>query len=99
MYNSNNNTSHPYTKLLTDFMSRNSLLNTYDLDPNFDCNSAFSRCDVKTNSYTLIDGILISESISNLVSNVRISDYGDNVSHHRAVEMDFSVSLSTVEVR
>ena len=42
--------------------------------------------------------LYISESISNLVSNVRISDYGDNVSDHRPVEMDFSVSLSTVEV-
>ena len=90
--------SHTYSKLMIDFMARNSLLNTFNLIPNFDSTKSFTRCDEKTNSYTLIDGILVTESLSNLISNVRISEYGDNVSDHRPVEMELSVTLSTIDV-
>ena len=89
---------HPYSKMITDFMARNSLLNCYDLNPSFDRATSYSRCDKKTNSFTLIDAIFISKSLSNCVSNVRISDYGDNVSDHLPVEIDFCVSLHPLEV-
>ena len=88
--------SHPYSSLMRDFMSRNLLINAFDLDSNFDISSSYTRCDPKTNSYTLIDGILLSQSLTTHVSNVRISDYGDNVSDHKPVELDFSVTLNAV---
>ena len=91
-------TSHPYSSLMREFMTRNLLVNAFDLDTNFDFSSSYTRCDPKTNSYTLIDGILLSVSLTKYASNIRISDYGDNVSDHRPVELDLSVSFSTVDL-
>ena len=75
-------------------MERHKLFMCYDIDPNFDSKSAFTRCDEKTNSYTLIDGILISNELRNLISNVRISMHGDNSSDHCPVEIDLKVSIA-----
>ena len=66
------NTGHPYSILLRDLMSRKSLFSAFDLVPNFDPSANFTRCDLKTNSFTLIDGILLSDSLRDLVSNVRV---------------------------
>ena len=87
------NTSHPYSVLLHDLMVKHDLLSAFDLVPNFDPHSEFTRSDVKTGSFTLIDGMLLSKSLSDIVSNVRISDYGDNISDHRPVELDITISL------
>ena len=87
------NRDHPYSKLLLDLMEKYSLISTFDLIPNFDSSASYTRCNVKSNSYTLIDGILISNSLSNLVSDVRISHYGDNVSDHSPVEMTLNFTL------
>ena len=92
------NTGHPYSILLRDLMSRKSLFSAFDLVPNFDPSANFTRCDLKTNSFTLIDGILLSDSLRDLVSNVRISDYGDNVSDHRPVELDLDINLCEIQV-
>ena len=52
------------------------IFSTFDLMPNFDKNVSYTRSDPKTNSFTLIDGILASESLRGCISNVRISDSG-----------------------
>ena len=87
-------TTHVYSRLLLDLIQRFSLVSAYDLIPNFDPATNYTRCDIKTNSYTLIDGILISKNICGKVSNVRISHYGDNISDHSPVELDLSVQLT-----
>ena len=87
------NPSHAFSKIMIEFMKNNGLMSTFDLIPNFSDTDNFTRCDVKTNSYTLIDGILISKSLSNLVSNVRISHCGDNTSDHSPVEIDLVIGL------
>ena len=66
--------------------------------PNFDHTSHFTRCDYKTNSFTLIDGILMSKSLRQYVSNVRISDYGNNVSDHRPVELNLDILLEEINI-
>ena len=91
--------SHPFSVLLRDLMNKYSLFSAFDKMDNFDPNSDFTRSDVKTGSYTLIDGILLSQSLLNLISNVRISDYGDNVSDHRPVELDLLISLTEIPAR
>ena len=70
-----------------------SLISAFDLIPNFDSSMNFTRSDTKTNSFTLIDGILISQRLKDKVSNVRISDYVDNVSDHRPVEMELHATI------
>ena len=85
--------THPFSRILLNFMTENNIISTFDLVPNFDFCNSFTRCDIKTGSYTLIDGILISKSLTQFITNVRISHYGNNVSDHSPVELDLSLNL------
>ena len=53
----------------------------------------------KTNSFTLIDGILISDSLKGSIKNVRISYHGDNVSDHFPVELDIDLNVTETDVK
>ena len=90
--------SHPFSIFILDLMTKYSLLSAFDRMTNFDPNTFYTRSDPKTNSFTLIDGILISESLAPLVSDVRISDFGDNVSDHRPVEIDLHFVLEEISL-
>ena len=79
-------------------MVKYSLIRAFNLLPNFDHDSNYTRCNVKMNSYTLIDSILISESLSDIVSNVCIVHDGDNVSDHSPVEIDLQLNLSEIKI-
>ena len=70
----------------------------FDKMSNFDHNTSYTRSDVKTNSFTLIDGILLSNSLAPLVTDVRIINAGDNVSDHLPVEIDIKVALSVINL-
>ena len=87
------NTNHVYTRVIRDLMANNDLITTFDLIPNFDASSQFTRCDVKTGSFTLIDNILISKSLESIVENVSISHVGNNVSDHSPIDMKVTVEL------
>ena len=77
------NTSHPYSAVLNDLINRCDLVNAFELNPLFDRSSSWTRSGVsgrnKVESRTLIDGILISKSLSGNVSNVRIDHNGSNL--------------------
>ena len=87
------NASHTFSKIIRNFMDTNNLISSFDLTPSFDPTTEFTRCDVKTNSYTLIDGILLSRSLSDTVLSSSISHYGNNVSDHCPVEMQLSIEV------
>ena len=91
--------SHCYTKLIRGLMEKHHLISAFDLLPTFDVNSAFTRFDNKTNSRTLIDGILMSSELRDVVSIIRISNYGNNVSDHLPVELTLRASVSVFEPR
>ena len=75
-------------------MNLRNLISCFDTVENFDKQSLFTKYDVKTGSYTLIDGILISDDLKDIISNVRISLQGDNLSDHCPVELDIEVAIS-----
>ena len=87
------NSSHPFSKFIIDLMMKHSLFSALDLMPGFDSTTFYTRCEPKTNSFTLIDGILVSKSLRNRVVDVRIPKYGDNVSDHLPVELDLNLSV------
>ena len=93
------NTSHPYSVLINDLMTNNNLSSAFDTMPEFNHTTDYTRCDLKTGSFTLIDGILLSSSLLPFVSNVSISDYGNNVSDHRPVEMDLNIVLKEIPLK
>ena len=73
------------------------LISTFDLVDNFDWKDSFTRYDKKTNSHTLIDGIIVSKALVPYIDNVRISNYGGNVSDHLPVELDLNVVVTKAE--
>ena len=75
-------------------MVRHNLISCFDLDEHFDSNTAFTRSDPKTNSFTLIDYVLISNDLSEMVGNIRISSYGNNLSDYNPVEIDLTVHIT-----
>ena len=62
--------NHVYSKLIRGLMEKHNLISCFDLKPNFDYNSSYTRFDKKIGSFTLIDGILISEPLKQFVNNV-----------------------------
>ena len=89
--------SHCYTKLIRDLMEKHRLLSTFDLVDNFDYLSSYTRFENKTNSRTLIDGILISDDLRHMVSDIRIAQYGNNVSDHLPVELTLNATITVAE--
>ena len=94
------NTRHPFSSSVRDLMQRRNLVSTFDSISTFDPLSSWSRVGRRKNmpdSHTLIDFILVSRRILTKVSNVRISDYSDNLSDHLPIEMDLLLDLDIFE--
>ena len=95
-------TRHPYTKILTDLMGSHNLINCFDLLTGTDVSSLWTRSGIcgknRKVSKTLIDGIFVSHSLTNRVSNVRIDHCADNLSDHSPVKIDLNLELSFCEV-
>ena len=92
-------TNHTYSKLVRSLMEKYNLVSCFDHVANFDFDTSFTRYDVKTKSYTLIDGILISQDLIPLVDNIRISHYGNNLSDHIPVEIDLHVKVNEYSLK
>ena len=84
----------PKSKLLRETMERFNLFLRFDINADFDPDVAFTRSDAKTNSYTLINGTLISNELRDIVSDIRIVHQGDNLSDHCPVAVDINVKVS-----
>ena len=82
-----------FSELIHDIMSEYDLVSSFDFSPNFDHNVEYTRFDIKRNSYTLIDGILLSRSLTNIVESSQICHSHDNVSDHLPIEITISVEI------
>ena len=78
------------------------MVNCFDLLSGIDVNTLWTRSGIcgknRKESRTLIDGIFVSQSLTNKVSNVRINHCADNLSDHSPVEIDLNLALSVCEV-
>ena len=88
------NHSHPYSSLMNSMMARFDLVSSFSFSTDFDVSRDYTRFDLKRNSFTLIDGILISKSLSHIVDSCRILHPHDNVSDHLPVEISINVEIS-----
>ena len=86
--------SHPYSLLINDMMNDHDLISNYSFIPGFDPDDSYTRFDLKRNSYTLIDGILISRSLSDIVVSSSILHPHINTSDHLPVQLQISVEIS-----
>jgi hypothetical protein len=85
--------NHSFSILIRDLMGAYGLMSAFDIDPLFDPKSNWSRCCMKRNSYSLLDGFLISRSLLSTVTNVQISYFGDNTSDHYPVRFNLNLDL------
>ena len=88
------NTSHPYSSLMNSFTHDHDLMDSFSFCPGFNPDREYTRFDVKRNSYTLIDGILISKSLSHIISDCRILHPPTNVSDHLPIEITVDLELT-----
>ena len=89
IYDSN----HRFSRMINDLMAKYDLVPALNQSPAFDPSDSYTRFDLKTNSFTLIDGILISNSLKSRVSNVTIMHSADNVSDHLPVSLDIELEV------
>ena len=87
-----------YSKMMHDLLSKYELFSCFEQMTSFDPDVEYTRFDTKNNSYTLIDGIFLSESLREKVSNVRISKYGDDLSDHLPVELEIELSVTEISI-
>ena len=83
-----------FTDLIHEMMSEFHLVSSFDFFPNFNHKQEYTRFDVKRNSFfTLIDGIFLSKSLSNVVESSTILHPHDNVSDHLPLEININVEI------
>ena len=86
---------HPYASLIREMMSKFDLISSFNSNSSFDPARDYTRSDIKRNSYTLIDGIFISSSLSYAVVSSQILHPHHNVSDHLPVELTISVGINS----
>ena len=87
------NVTHPYSSLVNGFMNDYDLVSNFSLIDGFDPNLEYTRFDVKRNSFTLIDGILFSRCLSDIVVSSNIIHPHTNISDHLPVELIIKVEI------
>ena len=87
------NHSHPYSSLINKMIDDFNLTTNYTFISQFDSSQEYTRFDLKRNSFTLIDGILISKSLSYLIQKSNILHPPTNVSDHLPVEISLSLEI------
>ena len=92
-------TNHPYSIQINSMMNDFGLISTFQHMPGFDHKVEFTRYDVKKNSYTLIDGILISDSLSSCVESCSIIHPPTNVSDHLPIDVVLNLQIDPKALR
>ena len=86
--------TNPFSTILNDFTNEKSLQCTFDLMPSLNRNNEYTRCNLKQNSYSLLDYIFISKNLVSHVNYVNIINDAMNTSDHLPVELSISVDIT-----
>ena len=82
---------HP---ILPNFVNARNLTCAYDLIPSFDASTQYTRCNLKQNSFSLLDYIFLSEDLVPYVDSVEIINDAINTSDHLPVRLSLSVNVA-----
>ena len=85
--------NHPFSPLVNSMMNDYGLVSGFDLKTDFDPTKEYTRFDIKRGSYTLIDGILLSHSLTPFVRSCSILDLPLNTSDHLPVELVIELNI------
>ena len=76
---------------IRDFLRTYDLVCTHELDSSFHPNSSYTRCCIKSNTYSLLDFIFISSSLRDRVTRCGIEYDGRNPSDHFPVMVQLDI--------
>ena len=85
------NSHFEISQILREFVVDYDLCISHEMDGSFDQANSFTRCCLKSGSYSLLDFILFSRSLRERVSNCRILYDGANPSDHFPVQIQLEV--------
>ena len=77
--------------VLRNFIDDYDLCSSHDLDSSFNLGSSYTRCCIKSSSYSLLDYVFFSRSLRGRVSNCTTIYDGANPSDHLPVEIQLEV--------
>ena len=86
-------TNGSFADLLRNFVHKKKLRCMYDMIPSFDASTECTRCNLKQNSFTLLDYIFISEDLIPYVYSVEIINDALNTSDHLPVKLTLSIDV------
>ena len=87
------NVSNEFSALLKSFIDERGLHCTYDSMSSFDSSTCFTRCNLKQQSFSLLDYVFVSKNLVNCISDVSIMDSGSVLSDHFPVKVTLSIDL------
>ena len=90
----NGNFSH----ILNNFLANHNLLCAYDMMTSFNKELSYTRCNLKQQSFTLLDYFFISKELEQFVEKVDILNCIGNLSDHLPVELSLSVDVERNEI-
>ena len=93
------NFSHPCSSLICGMMKDYDLVSNYSFINDFNQETEYTRFDLKKKSFTLIDGILLSKCLSNIVSSSSIIHPHLNTSDHLPVELTIDVNVENFDFK
>ena len=92
------NGSNQFTILLKKFIAQRNLYCTYDSMSSFDIDSTYTRCNLKQNSFSLLDYVFVSRNLIPYINDVVIMDSGDVLSDHIPVRVSFNLIIESIDV-
>ena len=87
-----------FSDLLIDFINDQNLHCVYELMQEFDTDVSYTRCNVKQNSFSLLDYFFVSRGLIPYINNIEIVDSVLNLSDHLPVKLSIDIDIVTVPV-
>ena len=88
-YLNNNN----FSAMLRDFVTSRKLCCTFELMDSFDPNTSFTRCDLKRNSFSLLDYFFVSSELLPLITDISVLNDAGNLSDHLPIKLSINLDV------
>ena len=87
-----------FSDALNSFLTDKNLFCAYELMSSFSSNTSYTRCNVKQNSYSLLDYFFISQELIPFVDSIDILQSGFNLSDHLPIVLSLSIDVEINEI-
>ena len=89
------NGMNEFSTILKNFISERDFYCVFDSMDAFDASTCYTRSNLKQGSFTLLDYIFVSSSLTKFIVDVNIIDSGEILSDHLPIRLSLLLELST----